>query len=1030
MKCKTLLSVIGSITFLAICSPSAIAQPNRIIQSRSNSNPLYAQTQSLRQVAEVFRPILSQLKRETRVPILLPSQEAFSFPIQVYVEANGEANGYKISLGSRPNCGGVTVCFVGYLAAERGGRIIGSRGGESKEVRLTQGITGYLSMPVSRGRYKAPTIINWLFQGVLYTIQIRGENPEAYMIELANSAIEFGLQNSQVDRSSSEGRSIFKPILRDIQEQLPSNWVMRLPSDIVMTRADGTRVPIYARVKPSRDSSYNYFRIILTSRPNCQARACLFGLLATFSKEDLPSYSNWINSFSSKYRRVAPITLANGIRGTYAQVDPRGASTGPFGVGPFGVVLWEQDNQVFFVSLGYASSIEEGKEDVILAAMSMAKEPPIASINQPKIARRSPSENRSIFQPILRDIQQQLPSNWVMRLPSDIVMTRDDSTRVLIYANVEPSRGRENYLRISLTSRPNCQPRACQIGYLATFSKEDNTYSDWMNSYSSKYRRVAPITLANGIRGTYIDTDPRGASTGPFGVVLWEQDNQVFLVSLGYASKNTQQSKQETIRVAMSMAKERPIASINQPRIARRSPVKTYNNARELGMAQFLQGKQELISALEKLKRAAKQEYETNIDSFNLNLLKETVTTLSPVECRAVGVECERKGISYADYLELKMKYKLQPDIYKNGYKIFDAVAEYQKLLNNDNRYGGTQASDRLYSIEQEIKQEIAEKWGEQEEKLNRTTLENLVLAGRQALEDSGEMLGDLLFTTIIPKSIPSILDMEGVAEEMSKGLPKFMRILEKRFGIKPDSDEVEPTALFVEMSPEGLKFLAGYPKYAFAVVEFTKSLSQNFAEGNTDGINKTCTKMAEETLEFLNNFDDFPGYAPKELASISKASREIMETSDVLEKPEVRQLLDDFDKLNLQVAQLSATLDMIDAVISLINKKVISKEQQVVQTLGKMTKWQLLAKFLQKTLKDLIADGTKHTYKNDLQRTYPRFLFNYERNQIAIEGLSKFLDKSAEEVGEYLIKARSDVIVRQADGKIAVMTDKVLSPP
>lgn len=87
-------------------------------------------------------------------------------------------------------------------------------------------------------------------------------------------------------------------------------------------------------------------------------------------------------------------------------------------------------------------------------------------------------------------------------------------------------------------------------------------------------------------------------------------------------------------------------------------------------------------------------------------------------------------------------------------------------------------------------------------------------------------------------------------------------------------------------------------------------------------------------------------------------------------------------------------------------------------------------SKVLTKTLKDLIADGTKHTYKNDLQRTYPRFLFNYERNQIAIEGLSKFLDKSAEEVGEYLIKARSDVIVRQADGKIAVMTDKVLSPP
>jgi hypothetical protein len=146
-------------------------------------------------VAEVFRSILPQLKQQTGVPILLPSELFGRQPGErIYVSGIGETNGYKIKLESVPNCRGTNTCFIGYFGAER----TASTPSSDQGVRLARGITGYYT-PLSCGGSCSPPSISWMHKGVLYSIQMRvsrdASEAKATMIRLANSAIEAGLQD-------------------------------------------------------------------------------------------------------------------------------------------------------------------------------------------------------------------------------------------------------------------------------------------------------------------------------------------------------------------------------------------------------------------------------------------------------------------------------------------------------------------------------------------------------------------------------------------------------------------------------------------------------------------------------------------------------------------------------------------------------------------------------------------------------------------------------------------------------------------
>lgn len=137
---------------------------------------------SLAQIGEI-RALLPQLRRQTNVRIFLPRD--LTIPGErIYVNAQGDANGYRINLGSNPQCRGETACWMGLLGATRGQR----PPADFKQVPLARGIMGYYFAHPRR-----TSILYWVYDGVLYGIQLKIDEEE--IINIANSAIEETLGN-------------------------------------------------------------------------------------------------------------------------------------------------------------------------------------------------------------------------------------------------------------------------------------------------------------------------------------------------------------------------------------------------------------------------------------------------------------------------------------------------------------------------------------------------------------------------------------------------------------------------------------------------------------------------------------------------------------------------------------------------------------------------------------------------------------------------------------------------------------------
>ncbi len=144
-------------------------------------------------VAKELRPELTKVKGLTSVPVLLPDElphPAGDKPLYTYSE--GDANEYKITLGSEPKCG-ANACLLGVFQAQRG-----EEAPEADEVDrvvdLANGIKGYYTAK-SCGASCAPPQIQWLYEGVLYTIQFRvgskdDNEDETIIMGMANSAIK------------------------------------------------------------------------------------------------------------------------------------------------------------------------------------------------------------------------------------------------------------------------------------------------------------------------------------------------------------------------------------------------------------------------------------------------------------------------------------------------------------------------------------------------------------------------------------------------------------------------------------------------------------------------------------------------------------------------------------------------------------------------------------------------------------------------------------------------------------------------
>ena len=229
------------------------------------------------------------------------------------------------------------------------------------------------------------------------------------------------------------------------------------------------------------------------------------------------------------------------------------------------------------------------KKQSILGIMLSCAVLGVCYLTKPQTVNATPA---SIFTPIIRDVKNQIPRGWVMRLPSSV-----NISNTKLYPQVITNSPRE--FAVWLNSRPNCMDRSCQFGVIAV--AQDSEYADNLRSkhiFSKTYmQRVkgirqrnsqtwtesetkllissdmvvlerTTITLKPGIQGVFIAQNGGGVSTPPSLHVFWKQDGLNYRATIkgGFdydRSVVIQSQKSALINLAISMAKESPIKSAN-----------------------------------------------------------------------------------------------------------------------------------------------------------------------------------------------------------------------------------------------------------------------------------------------------------------------------------------------------------------------------------------------------------------------------------------------------------------------------------
>jgi tetratricopeptide (TPR) repeat protein len=188
----------------------------------------------------------------------------------------------------------------------------------------------------------------------------------------------------------------------------------------------------------------------------------------------------------------------------------------------------------------------KGRSTIISLMLTLG----VVGFRQPANAAPAPA-----FRPILQSVQNQLSEGMVMRLPAFLYVYGGPGMKQAAYASLAPYQS--NTLRVKVTAQPNCQANACSRGYIAVFrSTSEDSHVQFLRSESRLILHRDPITLAKGVKGTYIFVDIKGGlSNRPYHVVLWEQDGLTFVVS------GVLPDKEGMIEIAKSMASEPPILS-------------------------------------------------------------------------------------------------------------------------------------------------------------------------------------------------------------------------------------------------------------------------------------------------------------------------------------------------------------------------------------------------------------------------------------------------------------------------------------
>ncbi|MBD2664898.1 hypothetical protein B6N60_01033 [Richelia sinica FACHB-800] len=139
------------------------------------------------QVNRVFRKILPELKKKSKIRVLLPQYiPAADENNAVYaILENISQNKYEILLGFTPDCTGGTACRLGMITGE----IITPKTAAlpGKPISLGKGITAYF-VDFQCGANCSDATLTWRQKGVQYTVGLKAGDRNS-LIKMAKSVI-------------------------------------------------------------------------------------------------------------------------------------------------------------------------------------------------------------------------------------------------------------------------------------------------------------------------------------------------------------------------------------------------------------------------------------------------------------------------------------------------------------------------------------------------------------------------------------------------------------------------------------------------------------------------------------------------------------------------------------------------------------------------------------------------------------------------------------------------------------------------
>lgn len=414
----------------------------------------------------------------------------------------------------------------------------------------------------------------------------------------------------------------------------------------------------------------------------------------------------------------------------------------------------------------------------------------------------------------------------------------------------------------------------------------------------------------------------------------------------------------------------------------------TFRNVRELGMAQFLQGNRELIDAYQALQGAAQGQYNV-VEIPSNDFMDNPFTQIARERGAWFGGGGswgdDREDIGYADYLKLKLKLNAQIAAYNNSLAIIEKMQDYNNRLSTENRQGGREVSQRIVANFQTLWSRI-----EQQNQPD-LSLDRILSSLAYAVEES--RVSTIHF---VIKSAQTGGKLAAAFSDFGK-LGQLLNL--------PISSNADATQL------TGRKL-----DYAITVYEKLQEFERNFKKGDYEALLYINLEIANATIGLFDPQNN-PRLvrAGQGIAILSEATK-LRDMMILLQQPNVREVLDDYDRFYLTVAGISSALKIGADTVTLINP---NPQQSASQIAAKV-----------KAINDLLFEGLQITYKDEFRRKYERLIVHNNQLQDRILGLSSSINYAADQVGEYLLKSRADAVTRRADGTIAVSVDGVLYPP